>query len=200
MARPRSIDEKQVLEGAMALFQELGYEGASVPQLTERLGICRQSLYNAFGDKRALYLKALDHWGRQEIDPKVEMLEAGDSPLDNVRTVIRGLAAYATTCPNAGCMTVTAMVEGREDADALAVVERQVERLEGAFRDALQRAQELGELHASARPQRLARMILTSCHGIGLLTRLPGSGPRIADAVSVLLGLLDDAAVPERGS
>lgn len=127
------------------------------------------------------------------------MLEGGDSPLDNVRTVIRGLAAYATNCPNAGCMTVTGIVEGREDAEALAVVERQVDRLEGSFRDALERAQERGELHANARPQRLARTIVTNIYGIGLLTRLPGSGPRIADAVSVLLDLVDAAAARERG-
>ena len=95
-------------------------------------------------------------------------------------------------------MTVTGIVEAREDAEALAVVERQVERLEGSFRDALVRAQEMGELRANARTQQLARTIVTSMYGIGLLTRLPGSGPRIADAVSVLLGLVEAAVAPER--
>ncbi|HBP18634.1 MAG TPA: TetR family transcriptional regulator [Planctomycetes bacterium] len=191
MGRPRSFDEAQVLEGALALFRERGYEGTSVPQITETLGICRQSLYKTFGDKRGLYLRALERWGQREVDAKLGLLAAEGSPLENVRTVIRGLAAFATSCPSEGCLTVTAMVENRQDKDALAVVERQVERLEEGLRDALNQAQERGELSPDARPERLARSLVTTLYGIGLLTRLPGSGARIGDAVSVALSLLD---------
>ena len=194
MARPRTFELDQVLEGAVALFRERGYEGTSVPDLTERLGICRQSLYNAFGDKHGLWLEALERYGEREVDAKLALLAAPGSPLENVRTVIRGFAALATACPGEGCLTVTAMVETRRDPAALAVVERHVERLEGGFRDALQLALERGELMPAVRPERLARALITSVYGIGLLTRLPSSGGRIADAVSVLIGLLDDAA------
>lgn len=194
MARPRTFDLEQVLDGAMALFRERGYEGTSVPDLTSELGICRQSLYNSFGDKRGLYLEALERYGKVEVDSKLGLLSAEGSPLENVRTVVRGLAAMATSCPGEGCLTVTAMVETREDPGALEAVERHVERLEGGFRGALTAAKEAGELRPAARPERLARAIITSIYGIGVLSRLPSSGPRIADAVSVLIGLLDDAA------
>ena len=66
MARPRTFDETQVLEGAVALFRERGYEGASVPEITERLGICRQSLYNAFGDKHAMFREAQILWNKAQ--------------------------------------------------------------------------------------------------------------------------------------
>lgn len=194
MARTRGFNEVQVLEGAVALFREHGYEGTSVPELIERLGICRQSLYNCFGDKRGLYLRVLERWGQREVDAKIALLAGEGSPLENVRTVIRGFAAMATSCPSEGCLTVTAMVEGRDDPEALEVVERQVERLERAFRDALERARKLGELPRDARPERLARALTTACSGIGLLSRLAGSGPRIADTVAALLGLIDAAA------
>ena len=114
MARPRTFDEAEVLEGAVDLFRERGYEGTSVPELTERLGICRQSLYTAFGDKRGLYLRALERYGEREVDAKLALLEAEGSPLENVRTLIRGFAAMATSCPSEGCMTVTALVESRD--------------------------------------------------------------------------------------
>jgi TetR/AcrR family transcriptional repressor of nem operon len=194
MARPRNFDIEQVLEGAVALFRARGYEGTSVPDLTERLGICRQSLYNAFGDKHGLYLEALGRYGEREVDAKLILLAAEGSPLENVRTVIRGLAAFATACPSEGCLTATAIIDTRDDPAALAVVEQHVQRLENGFRDALQLALERGELATDARPERLARALITSIYGIGLLTRLPSSGARIADAVSVLLELLDDAA------
>lgn len=194
MARPRSFDEDKVLEGAVSLFHEKGYDGTSVPELSRRLGICRQSLYQAFGDKRGLYLKALQRWGEREVEPRMRLLSGEGSPLENVRTVIRGFAAKATSCPDTGCLTVTAMVENRDDADVLAIVEQQVERMERGFADALRSAKEQGELSEGSHPDRLAPAMVTTCYGMGLLSRLPSSGPRIADAVSMLLGLLDAAA------
>ena len=195
MARPRTFDEAEVLEGAVAIFRERGYDGTSIPQLTKRLGICRQSLYAAFGDKRGLYLRALERWGEREVSCKLELLAQEEgSPLENLRTLVRGFAAYATACPNQGCFTVTALVETRDDPEALAVVERQIVRLEQGYQGALERAQAAGELLPSARPARLARALTTACNGIGLLTRLPSSGPRVADSVSVLLELINSHA------
>lgn len=178
----------------MELFRERGFEGTSVPDLTSELGICRQSLYNAFGDKRGLYLEALERYGQLEVDSKLALLAAPGSPLENVRTLIRGLAAMATTCPGNGCLTVTAMVAKSDDTSSLEVVERHVARLEAGFRAALVAAEAAGELNPGAHPERLARALITSVYGIGLLSRLASSGPRIADTVSVLLALLDDAA------
>jgi TetR/AcrR family transcriptional regulator, transcriptional repressor for nem operon len=194
MARPRNFNEDQVLDGAVNMFRELGYEGTSVPELTAKLGICRQSLYKTFGDKRGLYLKALDSYGQREIDGKLELLESEGSPLENVRTLIRGFASLATTCPNEGCLTVTAMVETRNDPEIQAVVADQVERLEQGIQTALQRARDCGELNFEANPSRLARAITTALYGIGLLVRLPGGGSRIASVVSFLIDSLDDAS------
>jgi len=194
MARPRNFDQTAVLEGAVDMFRERGFEGTSVPELIARLGICRQSLYNTFGNKRGLYLEALEAYGRREVDAKVAVLAAEGSPLENVRTLIRGFAALVGACPSEGCLTVTAMVETRDDAEALAIVEEQVMRFEDGFREALERARDLGELKPEARPDRLARALTTGCYGMGLLSKLPGSGPRIGDAVSVLLQVIDDAA------
>jgi hypothetical protein len=112
-----------------------------------------------------------------------------------VRTLLRGFAALAATCPSDGCLTVTAMVEIRDDAEAMAVVERQVQRLEDGLQDALERARERGELAAGTHPDRLARALTTTIYGLGLLARLPGSGPRIGDAVAMMLALVDEAAV-----
>ena len=201
MARPRTFEEDQVLEGAVELFREKGFEGTSIPALSSKLGICRQSLYNAFGDKRGLYMAALERYGQREVDSRIALLEAEGSPLENLRTVIRGWAALATQCPSDGCLTAVAIVETRDDPEALAVVEKHVDRLEQGFRRTLERAQENGELTLTASPLRLARALTSTCYGLGVLSRLPGSGPRIGDAVAVMLGLIDQATrrVPSTG-
>ncbi|MCB1184016.1 TetR/AcrR family transcriptional regulator [bacterium] len=199
MPRPRSFDADEVLAGAVAMFRAHGYERTSVPELTERLGICRQSLYATFGDKRGLYLQALAAWGRDEVDGKLALLAAEGSPLAHVRTLVRGFAALASTCPAAGCFTVTAMVESRDDPEAVAVVAAQVARFEDGLHAALAEARAGGELRPDADPRRLARTITTAMYGLGLVVRLPDSAGRIADTVATLLALLDEAAAGRSG-
>jgi TetR/AcrR family transcriptional repressor of nem operon len=62
MARPREFDEQAVLEAAVQCFWMHGYEATSVRDLAERMEITGASLYNAFGDKRSLFRRALDHY------------------------------------------------------------------------------------------------------------------------------------------
>ena len=61
MARPREFDEGVVLDAAVQCFWAHGYEAASVKDLMERTGLTAASLYNAYGDKRAMFRTALDH-------------------------------------------------------------------------------------------------------------------------------------------
>jgi len=191
MGRPRKFDCDAVLEGAVDLFRERGFDGVSIPDLTEQLGICRQSLYSNYGDKRGLYLAALDRYGQREVDVKLAVLEQDGSPLANVHEVLDCFESYGADCPNAGCLTGTALVEARQDERTLEVAGAHIRRLEQGFRETLERAQTAGELKPEASPERLARALITTCQGIGLLVRLPDGGDRIRDAVSVLREVLD---------
>lgn len=64
--RPRSFDRTQALSRAMEVFWTRGYEGASMAELTDAMGIGSPSLYAAFGSKEALFREAIDHYGRTE--------------------------------------------------------------------------------------------------------------------------------------
>src|SRR3974390_481002 len=75
MARPREFDEARVLEAAMNCFWARGFEQSSVRDLAERMGITNASLYNAFGDKRSLYRRALVHYLTQTVRDRVARLE-----------------------------------------------------------------------------------------------------------------------------
>ena len=75
MARPREFDEEAVLDAAVNCFWAQGYEATSVRDLVEKTGITGASLYNAFGDKRALYRKALDHYIEGSIADRMRRCE-----------------------------------------------------------------------------------------------------------------------------
>ena len=76
MARPREFDEDAVLDAAMQCFWARGYEATSVRNLIEKTGITGASLYNAFGDKRALYERALHHYVEYSVVDRIRRLEA----------------------------------------------------------------------------------------------------------------------------
>ena len=75
MARPREFDEGAVLDAAVLCFWKQGYEATSVRDLVAHTGITAASLYNAFGDKRALYEKALDHYVEESIVDRIRRCE-----------------------------------------------------------------------------------------------------------------------------
>ena len=76
MARPREFDEGAVVDAAVLCFWRQGYEATSVKDLVERTGITAASLYNAFGDKRGIYRKALDHYVEGGVADRIRRCEA----------------------------------------------------------------------------------------------------------------------------
>ncbi|MFQ1000633.1 TetR/AcrR family transcriptional regulator [Modestobacter sp. SSW1-42] len=110
MGRPRSFDEEVAVARAGGLFAELGYEGTSIDDLVQRLGVHRGSLYSTFGSKRALYLRVLrehvdtlDHPAAPETDLTLLLRAAVErAPVDaEAATLVhRGLVALRSQLPS----------------------------------------------------------------------------------------------------
>ena len=75
MARPREFNETAALEAAIACFWNHGYEATSVRDLAENMGLSPPSLYNAYGDKHALFVQALEHYLNRSMRERIERLE-----------------------------------------------------------------------------------------------------------------------------
>src|SRR5690606_20762283 len=87
--RPRTFDEDEALDRAMRVFWARGYERTSLPELLDAMGIARQSLYHAFGDKRALFLRCLDRYAAEAARPTLERLRAPGRAIDALLDVVR---------------------------------------------------------------------------------------------------------------
>ncbi|MFT5734857.1 MAG: hypothetical protein ACI8WY_003540 [Planctomycetota bacterium] len=101
------------------------------------------------------------------------------------------MAACASQCPTDGCLTITAIVDSAGDEEARTIVEGHVDRLEKGLKTALKRAQQEFKLTPDAQPTRLARSLITTYYGIGVLAKLPGSALRIKAAAAEALERLD---------
>lgn len=166
--RPREFCVDHALAEALRVFWEKGYEGASLTDLTEAMGITRPSLYAAFGNKESLFRKALDLYEREKMAYIAEAL-AKPTAREVAETMLRGALANVTGEGPHGCLRVIASVACGDEAQSIRceIMERTK-----AGKDSLiarfQRAKAEGDLPAQVDPEGLTRVLIAYLQGISV--------------------------------
>ncbi len=183
MARPREFDADTALDRAIGVFREHGFEGASAEMLVTAMGIGRQSLYDTFGDKWALYRSAVRRYGMGECSAHVEALRSGARAIDGIDAMLRRVVETA----DQPCLGLGSICEFGLSRPDLAEVNAPLAR---ALRDAIVArvgdAQRDGEVAANLDPEAAATFLVANITGI----RVAGRGG--ADRAT-LTGLADMA-------
>ncbi len=177
--RRRKFDEDQLLTAAAQLFQERGFEGVRVPEIVDRLGICRQSLYRLFGDKRGFFLKVLERYIARELQPLLDRLAAPEPPLEGVTGMVAG---WRRRSRSAACLITKSAVTHYGDDEVGVILAEQLAILSRALRAAFERARDGGILRADCDPAALAATVLIAAQGVSAVCGLPGSEALIDDA------------------
>jgi AcrR family transcriptional regulator len=172
VARPQEFERDAVLEKAIAVFSEHGYEGTSTDVLLRAMGISRQSMYNTFGDKRGLYLEALQHYNAGSTAAIIRSLgAASSSPLKGLEAA---LLAFASRPPNgaSACMGVSAICEfGRSDHEINLVTEAASRTLLSAFERLINDAKAAGEIDRRIDVRAAARFMTATLSGLKITAR-----------------------------
>ncbi len=172
MARPKEFERDSALEGAIAIFCEHGYEGTSTDALIEKMGISRQSLYDTFGDKRRLYLEALQRYVDDGIGSQIAALNAPASPLKGVEAVLLAMASKAAIAGAPGCMGIGATCEfGQSDAEVSALIDASGKRLSSALTRRLAEARANGEAGRDVDPRVAAQFVKATITGMKVAAR-----------------------------
>src|ERR1700729_3490045 len=173
MARTKKFDPKQALAAAMNVFWRLGYENTSLEALMKEMGIARQSLYDTFGDKRALYLKALAHYRDQTTGQMQKMLNEIPSVRDGFARLLYGLAAETREQHERGCLLLSANLQ-RDPKDTVVrdFLRDNQAGVEAIFLQALARAQKQEEVSPKDDPAALARFFVVIIQGMRAMARL----------------------------
>ena len=191
LGRPRSFDIDRALDGALHVFWRKGYEGTSLSDLTKAVGVNRPSLYAAFGDKEALFRKALDRY----LDgPAAYTQEALKEPTARavIERLLRG-AADLTTAPRnpGGCLTVQGALACSEAGD---LIRQELTACraagEAAIRRRLEHAKSNGDLPADTDPADLARYVATIVYGIAVQAAGGASRGKLQRVVEMALRTL----------
>lgn len=193
MARHKEFNQDEVLHKAMEVFWSRGYEAASIQDLIKNMGINRQSLYDTYGDKHALYLLALDRYHEVETRKLFELLAQPGSVRKALRQLFAGVVAESL-CEGQrrGCFMGNAMSElaGRCQATAAKTCNNMA-AVEGAFYRAVLRGKKQGELKGVREPRAVARFLYSSLQGVVLLAKATQNRRALEDVVKVTLSVLD---------
>ena len=142
--RPREFDIEEALAAALRVFWEKGYEGASLTDLTEAMGITRPSLYAAFGNKEALFKRALDLYESEKLAYVGAALAAPTAKGVAERLLEGTIANVTSECP--GCLGVIASVSCRSPDSPIQQDVRELARTtRAAMVDRMQRAIDEGD-------------------------------------------------------
>src|SRR5258708_26576225 len=112
MARPREFDETTALNAAIDCFWHRGYEATSVRDLAASMGLSGPSLYNAFGDKRALFVRALERYLDFSPRARIKRLQTSLPPKIAVRRFIEEIIDRSLSDPDRrGCLLINSALE-----------------------------------------------------------------------------------------
>jgi len=193
MARPREFDEQSALDAAVQCFWARGYEATSVRALAGRMEMTGASLYNAFGDKHALFKRALQHYVAQGFDERVRRLEKQLAPRAAIEAFFGEIVAHSLNDKrHKGCMLVNAALEvAPHDRELRQVVADFQRRAEAFFRRCVQAGQRDKTISARQPAKDLARLLLGVLMGIRVLARSRPERALLKGLIRPVLALLD---------
>lgn len=187
MARPKSFDPDEALDRAMDCFWEQGYNETSVQDLVERMGVNRFSLYSTFGDKRELFLAALDRYRQTVVEPRLCALESGTGGLGDIEAFLGSMIDHVVAMDRCACLMIIAAVMEANDQACAQRVEAHCARMQRAYEAVLGRAQQLGELRAGVEVGQAASLLVLVTQGLGVMGRPRGDARSLRASVALVL-------------
>ncbi|NJO46960.1 MAG: TetR/AcrR family transcriptional regulator [Oscillatoriales cyanobacterium RM2_1_1] len=191
VGRKREFDREEALEKAMELFWAKGYNAVGLSELLQHMGIQRQSLYNTFGCKHALFLEAIQHYGKTTICRIEAQLNQPGSPLENLQRVLRKAAADAACPQYRGCFVVNAMIElAPHDPEVARIVRGLAQQIEQTIEGTLNRAIAAQELSAEIQTRPVASFLYHVILGFNVRGRLCPSQTCVDEILQMALTVL----------
>jgi len=193
MARPREFDDVTALEAAIECFWQRGYEATSVRDLADKMGISAPSLYNAYGDKHALFVQALERYLDHSTRARIKRLEDSLPPKQAVRHFIEEIIERSVNDrERRGCFLINSALEvAPHDKELGALIADRLAEIEAFFYRSIKAAQARGTVPRHRVAKDLARLLLGVLLGIRVLARSKPERALLEGVARPALALLD---------
>ena len=172
MARPKEFDQEKALRKAVRFYSQKGFAATSTDELMRVMDLGRQSMYDTFGDKRTLFLRALEMYVTESVQSIAVELKRHGSALSVVRTAIVTFAERKDLSSAQGCMGLNAISEfGQRDADVMRIVGNAARAQRRTLMDVFARAKIQGELGSNADLDAMADFFESTLAGIRMAAK-----------------------------
>lgn len=192
MAGIKVFDEQEVLDKAMALFWEKGYKATSAQDLVDGLGISRSSMYDTFGDKHSLFIKALLRYRKEWIDPAIQ----GANNIKDAEAYIKSLFEFIkqeTFNRNStnGCFWVNTAIEmAPADSEVTAIAKNIMNDTENAFYKAIKKGQQQGVFTSTHTARSLAKFVLNALSGLRVNAKLDANEKVFNNIITICMSVV----------
>jgi AcrR family transcriptional regulator len=199
VGRKLTFDVGKALDAAMTVFWEKGYEGSSLDDLTDAMGIGRPSLYNSFGNKEQLFRRVLRRYERQQLGFAWRALQLPRAR-HVVEAFIDGFLRLATSaCAPKGCLGTHAAIACSEEAAPIKLlIEHRREVYIGALTRRFKKALADGDMSGNADPRVLAVYVITIVNGLALQAKYGLDPVLLTKAAQMAISALDPMLVYDR--
>ncbi len=196
MARLKAFDEDRALDLAVDCFWSRGYEGTSVRDLAEAMGIGGASLYNTYGDKRALFVRSLERYANRSMRERIARLEANRQPREAIVAFLAEIIDRSVTDPDRkGCLLVNSALDvAPHDVAIGKAVGDYLGEIRAFFRRNIEAAHKLGQVPKRIDADPVSAHLLGVVLGIRVLARTGAKRKLLEGVAQPALDLFDGRA------
>ena len=193
MARAKQFDERQALIKAMLVFWEKGYEGTSIHDLETATNLNRTSIYNAFGNKRAVFERVMGCYKESVMSALFAELDGAPNIKEGIRRMLNGaLDIHFDEDNPGGCLVVLSILEsGQHDEQSQASMRQTIQDLKSTLQARLSKAKKSGELSKDLDAGSTATTIATTMAGMMVLGKANFTRAALKKTINQVVSLLD---------
>lgn len=193
MARLKAFDEDRAIDAAVDCFWMRGYEATSVRDLAQSMGIGGASLYNAYGDKRALFVRSLERYANRSMRERIERLEAAHRPKEAIEAFLAEIIERSLKDRDRkGCLLVNSALDvAPHDAEIGQVVGGYLDEIRAFFRRNIEAARKAGQVPRAVDAEEVSGHLLGVLLGIRVLARTGARRKLLAGVARPALDLLE---------
>ncbi len=193
MGRTKQFDERQALMSAMLVFWDKGYEASSVQDIEQATGLNRTSLYNAFGNKRAIFDRVMSCYKESVMSALFAELDGAPDIKEGIRRLLNGaLDIHFDEDNPGGCLVVLSILEsGQHDEQSQASMQQTIHDLKSALQARLSKAKKSGELSKGLDAGSTATTITTTMAGMMVMGKANFTRTALKKTINQVVSLLD---------
>jgi AcrR family transcriptional regulator len=191
VARPKEFDREEALRRAIPVFWKNGFAGTSTDDLVRAMGIGRQSLYDTFGDKHALFLETLRVYNTDSLTTVFRKLREGPTAMAALERILIDRAEVRSKQRSPGCMGVNSICElAGEDAEVATLNQTSAALLEATLKDVIDEGQEQGNIRRGIDSRAAARFLAATMSGLMVQAKGGASSETLRDVACFALDSL----------